>query len=260
MSSVLSDALSLDIETVAAQTRRYMPQPYGIGTSDISLAMLSQGVMPMDSAPAWMRKKAEVMKRHGVPRWVAQKVGLAVREPFTEAMALGVAREPEILSAWIERLERDEWIREEERDIDPATVVWADKVLALPDEWSPLFDRFSPIVYRPDAWARTWSGDYVDISIKCARYGYGKPAWWNGIDEVPWYYAAQIDGGFACLRKSVRRAFFLVGCGWNRDEGDPRSDGPLLALPYWRADRNVDVVRDVARKAWAQVEPRIQRG
>lgn len=252
----MTDALSLDLETVAAQTRRRMPVPHGIGSSDVALAMLSGGHRPMESAPRWMREKAERMKRCGLPRWIAEKVGIAVKPKQNASMLRGVRREPELLNAWLERLERDEWHCEEERTIDPDTVTWAG---VLPEEWPPLHDKRSPIVVKPDAWARTWRGEYVAISIKCARYGMHEAAWWNGISEVPWYYAAQLVAEFAAIERCPL-AMFVVGCGWNRDDDDPRDDGPLLALPYWRDEREVDEVRAVAREAWAIVEPKISRG
>lgn len=250
-----ADALSLDLETVDAQTLRRLPVPHGIGSSDVALAMLSGGHRPMETAPRWMREKAERMKRCGLPRWIAEKVGAAVKPKQNASMMRGVAREPEILDAWIARLERDEWHREEERSIDPASVMWAG---AMPSEWPPLRDKRSPVVVKPDGWARTWRGDYVAISIKCARYGMHEAAWWNGITDVPWYYATQLVAEFAVIERCPL-AMFLVGCGWNREDEDPREDGPLLALPYWRDEREVDEVRDVAREAWAIVEPRISR-
>ena len=252
----MTDALSLDLETVAEQTRRRMPVPFGIGSSDIALAMLSGGHRQMHTAPRWMQDKAEVMKRCGLPRWIAEKVGAAVKPRQNASMLRGIAREPELLTAWIERLERDEWQCEEERSIDPESVTWAG---ALPEEWPPLRDKHSPIVVKPDAWARTWSGDYVVISIKCARYGMTSAAWWNGITEVPWYYATQLDAEFAAIHRAPL-ALFVVGCGWNRDDDDPRSDGPVLVLPHWRDERDVEKAREVAREAWAIVEPRISRG
>lgn len=253
----MTDALSLDLETVAAQLppRKRSGRPHGIGSSDVALAMLSSGRRPMDSAPRWMREKAAMMKRCGLPRWQAEKLGIAARPPMSATQHIGIAREPQVLSAWIERLERDEWTCEEERAIDPDSVVWCG---VLPDEWPPLHDRDSPIVVKPDAWARRWDGSLVSVSVKCARYGYDKPAWWNGATEAPWYYATQVVAEFAALRS--RSGFLVVGCGWIREEDDGRSDGPLLALPVHRDEREVEEVRAVAREAWAQIAPRISRG
>lgn len=226
--------------------------PYGIGASEVALASLSLGLVALDTVPSWMRERAG-MSRHGCARWIATKVGLAAN-PQKRHMAQGVAREPEILDRWIGRLERDEWQHECERAIDPDSVQWWG---ALPSEFPPFKDSRSPLVDKPDAWARTWAGDLVLISIKCARYGFSKPAWWNGITELPWYYADQQHAEHAIVR--AKYSIALVGCGWNRDADDPRDDGPLLALPVWRVDREIERVRDVARRAWAIVEPRISR-
>lgn len=51
-----------------------------------------------------------------------QRLGLAASDT-SPTMERGTAREPEVLSAWIERLERGDWTHEAERAIDPSTVV-----------------------------------------------------------------------------------------------------------------------------------------
>jgi hypothetical protein len=227
----------------------------GIGGSDIAYLMIAFGMVDGSTAPAWIRDKAKLMKRKapGWPRGLAQRIGLAAREK-SDTLARGDAREPEILAAWIERLERDEWQHEWERDIEPSTIQWAG---ALPPQWREKADTLSPIVGSPDAWALTRSGELVTIDLKCARYGYDAPAWWNGITETPWYYSTQIHAYHAAVRST--RGVLLVGCGWNRDEGDPRSDGPLLALRCDRDEALVDTVRDVARRGWALIADKVSR-
>ena len=242
--------MSIEAMTPPPRKRRH---PHGIGSSELALAMLTFGEGDAVSAPRWMREKAKASPRFGCPFWVAQKLGIAAPDKGA-TQDRGTAREPELLDAWIAKLERDEWSVPAEREVDPDSVQWWG---ALPKEFPPLRDRLSPIASYPDGWARTWAGELVLISIKCARYGYSKPAWWNGITEAPWYYAVQQHGEHAVI--SAKRSIVVVGCGWNRDEEDPRSDGPLLVLTVDRDAAEIERARDVARRAWALVEPRIAR-
>ena len=243
-------ALDFSVEGMTLPPRKPR-SPFGIGGSEIALAMLSFGNGDATTAPRWMRERAAMSKRHGVPFWIAEKVGLTAKKQ-DDTMRRGIAREPELLSAFIERLEEDRWQHEAERDIDPSTIQWFG---ALPSEWPPFKDRTSPLAVRPDAWARTWAGALVAISLKCARYGFAKPAWWNGITEVPWYYAMQQHGEHAVCR--FTKSLVVVGCGWNRDDDDPRSDGPILVLPVQRDEEREETARSVARRAWALVESRL---
>ena len=246
------DDLALDMETVGAQLAERPARARklrGIGGSDIAYLMVAFGLMAPESAPAWIRRKSERMpRRMGLPRGLAQRMGLAAEERGA-TLTTGNEREPEVLAAWIERLERGEWHQEWERDIDPDSVQWAG---ALPVEWVEHADVESPLIVHPDAWARTYRGALVTVEIKCARYGYSSPAWWNGAIEAPWYYASQIQAYHAVMRST--RGALIVGCGWNRDDDDPRSDGPLLALACDRDEREVDRVREVARQAWELVQ------
>jgi hypothetical protein len=228
------------------------PTLRGIGGSDIAYLMIAFGLADPRSAPAWLRKKAEPTRR-GLPRGLLQRAGLAASDRGA-TLTIGNQREPEILAAWIERLERDEWQHEWERDIEPSSIQWAG---ALPVQWCEHADTVSPLVVHPDAWALTRSGELVTIEVKCARYGYSAPAWWNGIDSAPWYYASQIASYHAVLRST--RGALLVGCGWNRDDDDPRSDGPLLALRCDRDEEQVETVRGVARRAWDLIAPLVSR-
>ncbi len=241
--------------SLAAMTPPARPRELrGIGGSDIAYLMVALGIRRPDEAPAWIREKGEAMpRRGGLPKGLAQKIGLAARDRGAQ-LTVGTKREPDVLAAWIERLEHDEWQHEWERDIDPASVQWAG---ALPIEWCEHVDTLSPLVVHPDAWARTWAGELVTIEMKCARYGYDRPAWWNGIDAAPWYYASQIQAYHAVMRST--RGALIVGCGWNRDDDDPRSDGPLLALACDRDERDIETVRDVARQAWALIAPMVTR-
>jgi hypothetical protein len=247
-----AEVLDFSIEGMTPPVAK--PTLRGIGGSDIAYLMVALGLKASADAPAWIRKKGETMKlRRNLPRGLAQRIGIAAKDKGA-TLDTGTKREPEILAAWIAQLERNEWVHEWERDIDPASVMWAG---ALPEQWVEKADTVSPLVVHPDAWARTWGGELVTIEIKCARYGYAAPAWWNGATEAPWYYASQIHAYHAVMRST--RGALIVGCGWNRDEDDPRSDGPLLALRCDRDEQEVATVRDVARRAWALIEPMVTR-
>jgi hypothetical protein len=248
----VTDSLALDHETLAAQlaTVASAPKPLrGIGGSDIAYLMVAFGIQAPETAPSWIRKKAERMPtRRGLPRGLAQRMGLAAQDRG-QTLSKGNEREPEILAAWIQRLESGEWHHEWEREIDPDSVQWAG---ALPVEWVEHADTESPLIVHPDAWAKTYGGQLVTVEIKCARYGYDRPAWWNGATESPWYYASQIQAYHAVLRST--RGALIVGGGWNRDDDDPRGDGPLLALACDRDERAIAAVREVARRAWELVQ------
>lgn len=241
------DGLSMSIEALTPPQTRKLNRLRGIGGSDIHYLMMTHSMMDSDvHAPRWIADKAKA-GRHGIPRGLAQRIGLAASGEST-TMTRGTAREPEVLAAWLQALERGERSADHERRIDPATVQWAG---ALPYEWAEHADTMSPLVVHPDGWARTYDGELVTLEIKCARYGYQTPAWWRNATECPWYYAAQIQAYHAVLRSI--RGILIVGCGWNRDDDDPRSDGPILALPCDRDERIVAMVRECARRSWATV-------
>lgn len=247
-------ALDFSIEAMTGPLRE--PRKLaGIGGSDIAYLSIAFGRRAPETAPRWMREKAHRMKRGaamGLPRGLAQRLGLAAEEKGDQ-LTIGTTREPELLSAWIERLERDEWTHEAERDVDPASVVWAG---SLPWEWVEHRDPYSPLLVHADAYARTWAGELVTIDTKVARYGYSSPAWWNGIQECPWYYATQLQAYHGVYRS--KRGFLVVGCGWNRDADDPRSDGQIIALPCDRSEDAIEEARTVARMAWELV-PKVSR-
>lgn len=247
----MGDALSLDYETVAAQTPRRKPtRPHGIGSAEVALAMLSFGLVDEERAakvPGWMRDNAAMMKTHAMPAWLARKIGLAKKPKLGAFQLNGIRREREILEAWQARLRLGEFGDPREADIDPESVVWAPSV--IPEFFPPFKDRFSPIVVQPDAWCRTVYGERVGVSVKCAAYGmWGHPPWWYGITTAPWYYKTQCDAEVAAL--STSWSVFLVGCGWNRDAADERGDGPLLSFAVDTSRDDVKAARAAARRAW----------
>lgn len=255
--------LSLDPETVAAQLGAAGPwglkpaRPItllrGIGGSSVAFLSVALGLRDPATAPAWIREKAKPMpRRGGMIRGIAQSIGLAASDGG-ETLDRGNSREPEILNAWIRKLEAGEWQTADERAIDPSTIQWAG---ALPPSWIEHADRLSPLLVHPDAWALTYSGELVTIDMKCARYGYASPAWWNGATECPWYYGTQLDAYHAVMKST--KGLIVVGCGWNRDDDDPREDGPIVALPHHATPEGIDFVRRVARESWERI-PRVYR-
>lgn len=233
---------------------RARPVVNGIGGSSIAFLAVAFGHRKPDEAPAWIREKARPMPRHGgLPRGLAQMLGLAAKDRGA-TLDRGNEREPELIADWIEKLERDEWGCELERQIDPSTIQWAG---ALPLEWVEHADARSPLVVHPDGWARTWKGDLVTFDTKVARYGYASPAWWNGATVTPWYYGTQLDAYAAVMRS--KRHLLVVGCGWNRDDDDPREDGPILALPHESTVEGRELARAIARRGWDLIQPWVSR-
>jgi hypothetical protein len=231
--------------------RRQSHGPYGIGAGDVAPLMLALGKRDPMTAPSWMRKKVAPMLRMGnEPRFLLEKAGRVKRLASGDAQKTGVNREAELFLAFVEMVEQDDpKLPDVARDIDPDSLVWGG---ALPREFSPFFERQSPLVARPDGWGRRRSGGLVTLSLKCARYGYDRPAWWNGITEAPWYLDTQCQSEMGVL--DSRHSLLIVGCGWIRDEDDPRDDGDVLVLPVERDDVLIEECRDTARQSWARIQ------
>jgi hypothetical protein len=246
--------LSLAHDVVDRQTPKRKVTPLaGIGGSSIAFLAVAFGYRKPAEAPAWIREKARPMPRHGgMIKGLAQSIGLAANGT-SDSLKRGNKREPEILAAWIDKLEAGDWQTEDEREIDPASIQWAG---AMPIEWSEHCDRHSPLVVHPDAWARTWKGELVTVDLKCSHYGYASPAWWNGATVAPWYYGTQLDAYHAVMRST--RGLIVVGCGWNRDANDPREDGPVIALPHHATAEGSAFARRIAVEAWDRV-PQVYR-
>jgi hypothetical protein len=238
----VSDALSLDHDTVAAQLPVRKSRPYGFGGGDIAKLFLSLGRRPMESAPRWLQEECAPMLRHGrQARFLLQKAGRVGKKKQGSAQAGGLNREAEIFLTWADA---------PGHDIDPESCMYAG---ALPSEFPPFVDKECPrLVVRPDAWARKYDGSLVMPSLKCARYGYDKPAWWNGATEAPWYYAVQAQAEMAVC--NAQHALLVIGCGWIRDDDDPRSDGEIMTLPIERDDALIDEIRTAVVHGWAIVE------
>lgn len=250
------DDLALSFDTVgtqlaeaAAAPRRRSRGAYGIGAGDVAKLMLSMGRRPMDSAPAWLRKECEPMKRMGGhARFLLQKAGRVKRLKQGSAQQGGLDREAELFLAWSELVARSEGTGG--LSLDGDSPMWAG---ALPDEFPPWSDKEVPrLCVRTDGWARTVDGKLVTLSLKCARYGIGRVAWWNGLDSAPWYYALQCQAEMAAL--NADHSLMVIGCGWIRDEDDPREDGDILVLRVDRDDEAIDEIRRCVTQGWAVIE------
>lgn len=251
----MNDALALDFATVDSQVaettqprRRISRGAYGIGAGDVAKLMLAMGRRPLESAPRWMQAEVAPVKRMGGhSRFLLQKAGRVKRLKQGSAQLGGLRREAELFLAWLDGVERGE---ECPLDLDATSPIWAG---GLPDEFPPWPDKECPrLCVRTDGWARAANGALVMLSLKCARYGYSCPAWWNGIDEAPWYYALQCQAEMAAL--NAEHALMVIGCGWLRDEEDPRDDGEIKTLRIDRDDAAIDEIRQCVEHGWAVIE------
>jgi hypothetical protein len=242
--------LDMSIEALTPPPRKSRGA-YGFGCGDLAKLFLALGRRPLDSAPRWLRDEVAPMKRMGgESRFLLQKAGRVAKPAQGEAQRGGLDREAELFLAWADEVATDVPGADAGLEIDPYSILYAG---ALPDEFPPFADKACPrLVARIDAWARTYAGRLVLPSLKCARYGFDRPAWWNGIDRAPWYYEIQCVGEMAVCNASD--AVLVIGCGWLRDESDPRDDGPIKALRVERDDALIEEIRDAVREGWSRVE------
>jgi hypothetical protein len=236
--------------SIEALTPPPMPKhrPYGIGASDVAKLLLSLGRRPMEDAPRWLREEVEPMKRMGGhARFLLQKAGRVKRRTRTVGQQGGIDREGDLFCTWMEEVESGV---EQPLPLDPHSLMYA---TALPSEFPPFTDKECPrLVARIDAWARTLDGALVLPSLKCAHYGYDRPAWWNGIEQAPWYYALQSQAEMAIC--GARHALLVIGCGWLRDEDDPRGDGDIKVLRIDRDETLIAEIRQAVEHGWAVIE------
>jgi hypothetical protein len=250
------DELALDHGTIDAQVRAARAtkrwRPYGLGASDLPKLFLSLGRRTWQPGdPGYLRDETRIMKS-GHPRFLLQKAGVLEKLKRDSAQLIGIRREPELIAAWRAYLETEWFDHPFEAELDPASVGYA---MALPDEWPPLVDRECPrLVARLDAWARTRARSLVNVQLKCARYAYreSQSAWWDRGRDCPWWHELQCQAEMAISR--ARHSLLIVGCGWIRDDGDPRGDGPVKVYFVARNDALIEEIRDAVREGWSRIE------
>lgn len=246
----MDEAIDFSVEGMTPPSRPSRGA-YGIGAGDVAPLMLALNKRDPSTAPSWMREKVKPMQRMGgEPRFLLEKAGRVKRLAQGSSQTTGVRREAELFLAFVSMVEAVHTaLPGIAHDIDPDSLVWGG---GLPKEFSPFFERQSPLVARPDGWGRLYNGPLVTLSLKCARYGYRTPAWWNGIQSAPWYLETQCQSEMAVLDST--HSLLIVGCGWIRDEDDPRSDGDVMVLPVQRDSALIEECRDVARQSWARIQ------
>lgn len=227
----MTDDLSLDLETVAAQTRDVaLADPWlarrahGWGASEIPALLLAYDRRADEAADARRyHLDAAGVGRWGVPRVVAQKAGLAARDRRSRAMSVGVEREAELLARW-----------EAESGYDEVRAA-----SSVPREWLPLVDRHCPqLTATPDAWCRGPSGEHLVVEAKCVT---------DSPSTLRWYWRVQVQAQIAVM--DAAGGVLVCGPGW--------IFGAQSSPVWWAVERDeaeIARVRDVARFAWSVVE------
>lgn len=197
MSAPGTDALSLDLETVAAQladksTRDpwLARRDFTWGASDVPALLLAYDPRPEERATArkYHIEDADI-GRAGVPRIVARKAGLTGAKGVTSAMALGTAREDELARLWARRSD-------------------AEIYRPAPKCLLPYVDRHCPCVaVTPDFFGIDDFGlDFV-LEAKCT---------FDRRDTGPhWFFRVQVQAQIAAC--AVSYGVVVVGPGWARD-------------------------------------------
>ncbi|MBK8260184.1 MAG: hypothetical protein IPK80_02470 [Nannocystis sp.] len=227
----MGDALSLDHETVAAQTAVVVADPWlarrrhGWGASEVPALLLAYDHRDDEARTArrYHLEDAEVTRRGNVPRIVARKAGLLASVRLSRAMSEGARRERELVETWA-------------RECGFDGVTMAD---AMPREFLPLRDDECPrLTATPDAWCRGPSDELIAVEAKCT---------FDHPSECAWYWRAQTQAQMACM--SAAAAVLVCGPGWVRGE-DTRPVSWLIE----RDEREIARIRDVCVRAWADVE------
>ena len=224
----MTDALSLDLDTLAAQTATITRDPwlvrrsYGWGASEVAALLLAYDPREDEiaSARVYHREDAAV-GRSGVPRCVARKAGLLASRRSSRSMAVGSEREAELLERWAADAGERVWLADE-----------------APREWYPLVDRECPeLTATPDAWTRGPSDELLVVEAKCTA---------DFPTELPWYWRVQVSAQIATMAAAA--GYVVCGRGW--------ITGASTVPIAWLVERDEDEiarVRRVARIAWAEV-------
>jgi hypothetical protein len=233
----VTDALSLDLETVASQVAgRAAVDPWlerrmlGWGASEIPALLLAYDRRPDEVATARRyHLDAAAVGRWGVPRIVAQKAGLAARGRQTRTMSIGQELERELVETWAKTCGYDR-------------VTHAD---AAPRESMPWTDRECwALTATPDAWCRGPSGELIAVEAKCTT---------DYPQQLAWYWRAQLLAQLAVM--SAAAGALVCGPGWIFSSKITASQ---RAAPIsWLVERDeaeIARIRDVARFGWAVVQ------
>ncbi len=237
----MGDALSLDHETVAAQTagRRYAEAdpwlarraPF-IGASEVAAALVAYGgtrppgpLYAHLDAPTYVREAAArvaVQTRSRVvtvPLFVARKAGYRKPQRSSDAMSRGTRREADLIATW--------WERQSD---------CAHRLALLPRNVLPLKDGPSHrtrLSCTPDAWALSPFDELIVIEAKCPRTHY------EASDPLPWWWRVQVQAQIAVC--DAFAGVLVCGPGWGASDGvntDPIS---------WSVERDDSEIEEIRR-------------
>lgn len=230
----MTDALSLDPETVAEQTSgvRYRhADPWlarralRMGASDVPALLLAYDRRPEEERTArrYHLDAAEIVqtRRGPMPLLVARKAGLRKPQGRTATMARGTAREVELLRRWSVGA----------REILDGSLVLASE---MPRWARHVIDHdCDALAATLDAYALDVLGAAMPVEGKCPR---------SSVDGLPWYWRAQSMSQIAATISEV--GVVVAGPGWgSSDDGG----GEPVSWMVERADDEIARIREVCR-------------
>ncbi len=228
------DELSLAPDVVSAQLASAVDpwlerRRHSWGASEIPALLLAYDRREEEAASARRYHLDDSgISRAGVPRIVARKAGLLAAKAGSRAMRAGAERERELIDRWSSAAGFDD-VRLES---------------AAPREWYPLVDRHCHrLAATPDAWCRGPSGELIIVEAKCTA---------GHHSHVEWYWRVQLQAQIACT--SAAAGVLVCGRGWVMG-----SDSEPIGWIVERDDAEIERIRAVAIKAWADVE-RLREG
>lgn len=251
---MVADDLALDHDTLDAQLVE-APAPAAepddpwlarrrltVGASEIAVAMVIAGMLPMDALASYDQQKARPTRVGYGGRWVTAprlvlvKAGMIDAPKAGDAARIGTLRERELLAAWLRALERGSLYCDAEALLDVATVRHADE---MPREWLPLRALDVPLSCTPDAWCRDVTGALVDVQIKTSR---------RERRELPEYWRAQVVA--ECVVQRAEWGVLVLGEQWAVHE---QSQGPIRVWPVEPTERERVQVREAAADVMERV-------
>jgi hypothetical protein len=227
----VGDALSLDHETVAAQTATVVAdtprsqwlarRKRGWGASEVPALLLAYSTRDDEWRTAYKKHQHLAEHgRHGVPRVIARKAGLAAHDRPTG----GGEREAELIRRWG----------------DESALVVRTAVDMDIGELFPLHDpECVRLLCTPDGWCRGPSDELMSVEAKCLP---GNPP-----AECPWFWRAQVQSQLAV--QGLDAGFLVCGPGWVLGSNEQ----PISWL-IERDEQEIARIRDVCVRAWADVE------